>query len=73
VHETEPSRTALAAAAYRAAHQSVEGGAIFPDPLARAILGADANAVVAKFAAAEPAQKRMRLSWPRAAALVRGR
>jgi methyltransferase (TIGR00027 family) len=61
MQEKEPSRTALGAAAYRAAHQSVEGGAIFADPLARAILGPNADAIVAKFAAAEPAQKRMRI------------
>ncbi|QIO56522.1 class I SAM-dependent methyltransferase [Rhizobium leguminosarum] len=36
---SEPSRTAMGAAAYRAAHQSVDGGAIFLDPYARRILG----------------------------------
>ena len=35
-----PSRTALSAAVHRAAHQSAEGGRIFRDPLAVAILGA---------------------------------
>lgn len=39
--EREPSRTALAAAAYRAAHQVLEGGAIFQDPLAIPLLGLD--------------------------------
>ncbi|RDI68645.1 class I SAM-dependent methyltransferase [Nocardia pseudobrasiliensis] len=35
----QPSRTALAAARYRADHQDLEGGNIFRDPLARAIVG----------------------------------
>ena len=34
-----PSLTARAAAAYRAAHQSLDGGRVFHDPLAAAILG----------------------------------
>lgn len=36
----QPSRTALAAAAHRAAHQLLERGQVFADPLAIAILGA---------------------------------
>ena len=59
--EKEPSRTALGAAAYRAAHQTVEGGTIFADPLAHAILGANADAIIAQFAAADPAQTSMRI------------
>ena len=35
----QPSRTAMSAARYRAAHQIVENGAIFTDPLAVRILG----------------------------------
>lgn len=35
----QPSRTALSAARYRADHQDLEGGRIFRDPLARAIVG----------------------------------
>ncbi|QIS22459.1 class I SAM-dependent methyltransferase [Nocardia terpenica] len=35
----EPSRTALSAARYRADHQDLEGGRVFRDPLARAIVG----------------------------------
>jgi methyltransferase (TIGR00027 family) len=58
--EREPSRTALGAAAYRAAHQTVDGAAIFADPLARAILGANADAVMAKSGAVDPPEKRMR-------------
>ena len=43
--EREPSRTALAAAAYRAAHQVLEDGRVFKDPLALTILGLDADAI----------------------------
>jgi len=39
----EPSRTALAAAFHRAAHQVLEHGRIFTDPLALRILGLDAD------------------------------
>ena len=42
------SRTALGAAAHRAAHQTLEGGRVFSDPLALAILGADANTMIAR-------------------------
>ena len=42
----QPSRTALLVAIHRAAHQVLEGGVIFPDPLAMRILGADAEARV---------------------------
>ncbi len=41
----EPSRTALAAARHRAAHQVLEGGRIFTDPLASLILGEMAEEV----------------------------
>jgi methyltransferase (TIGR00027 family) len=41
------SRTALGAAGHRAAHQVLEGGAVFADPLALAILGEDAGEAVA--------------------------
>jgi methyltransferase (TIGR00027 family) len=44
--EREPSRTAVAAATYRAAHQLFEGGRIFSDPLAVSILGGDANRIL---------------------------
>jgi methyltransferase (TIGR00027 family) len=40
MHESEPSKTALGAAAYRAMHQFLDGGRIFADPLALRILGA---------------------------------
>jgi methyltransferase (TIGR00027 family) len=42
----QPSRTALGAAGHRAAHQLLDGAAIFPDPLALPILGGDAAAVL---------------------------
>jgi methyltransferase (TIGR00027 family) len=45
--EREPSRTAFAAAAYRAAHQVLEDGRIFKDPLAVPILGVDPEALQA--------------------------
>jgi methyltransferase (TIGR00027 family) len=42
------SRTALGAAGHRAAHQVLEGGRIFADPLALPILGEDAQAILAE-------------------------
>lgn len=42
-----PSRTALGVALHRAAHQTLDGGRIFKDPFARAILGPDADAAIA--------------------------
>ena len=41
-----PSRTALVAAAHRAAHQKLEGGNIFADPFAYTILGKGGLALV---------------------------
>ena len=41
---TGPSRTAMAAAMHRAAHQQQEGGKIFTDPLAVPIVGAGGDA-----------------------------
>lgn len=55
----QPSRTALAAAAHRAAHQILEGGRIFADPLALRILGEDAESVRRK-AEENPSGRRMR-------------
>jgi len=54
----EPSRTALAAAAHRAAHQVLEGGRVFADPLAARILGRDPAEIAAS--AADPLQRGMR-------------
>jgi methyltransferase (TIGR00027 family) len=56
----EPSRTAWAAAAHRAAHQVLEGGRIFADPLALRILGKDAEAAI-RDAEQHPSRRRMRI------------
>jgi methyltransferase (TIGR00027 family) len=55
-----PSRTAMAAAAHRAAHQILESGRIFSDPLAVRILGIDA-ATVAREAEEQPMRRAMRM------------
>ncbi len=47
MREGQTSRTALGAAGHRAAHQALEGGRIFLDPLALAILGDYAGDAVA--------------------------
>jgi methyltransferase (TIGR00027 family) len=60
MQQGEPSRTAFAAAAHRAAHQILEGGRIFSDPLAVRILGRDAESI-AREAEAEPSRRTMRL------------
>lgn len=51
MREREPSRTALGAAGYRAAHQTLDGGRVFADPFAHAILGPDADTLVAALSA----------------------
>ena len=56
----QPSRTARAAAAHRAAHQILEQGRIFADPLALRILGEDAEAL-AREAEDAPQRRAMRL------------
>jgi methyltransferase (TIGR00027 family) len=58
----QPSRTALGAAGLRAAHQVLDGGAIFEDPLAVGILGADADDLLRE-AKAETNPYRQRLRW----------
>ena len=58
----QPSRTALGAAGLRAAHQVLDGAAIFDDPLALRILGADAEALLRE-AEAEADPFRQRLRW----------
>jgi methyltransferase (TIGR00027 family) len=58
----QPSRTALGAAGLRAAHQVLDGAAIFSDPLAVRILGADADALLRE-AEAEADPFRQRLRW----------
>jgi methyltransferase (TIGR00027 family) len=56
----KPSRTAFAAAGHRAAHQVLERGAIFADPLAVPILGEDAETVVRE-AEEQPTRRLMRM------------
>lgn len=51
--EREPSRTAFAAAAYRAVHQVLEGARVFKDPLAVPILGLAPDALIADPAAGD--------------------
>src|SRR5271166_6090582 len=54
------SRTALCAAGHRAAHQALEGGFVFADPLALAILGDDAREALAA-AKERPEQRGIRV------------
>src|ERR1700712_2289527 len=57
----QPSRTALGAAGLRAAHQVLDGAAIFVDPLALRILGPDADDLVREAQAeADPFGQRLR-------------
>jgi methyltransferase (TIGR00027 family) len=60
MQEGQPSRTALGAAVHRAAHQVLEGGSIFADPLALRILGAGAESAV-RAAGVDPARRRLRI------------
>jgi methyltransferase (TIGR00027 family) len=46
MHQGQPSVTAIGAAGHRAAHQVLERGIVFTDPLALAILGRDAHEAV---------------------------
>ena len=57
---TQFSRTAIGAAGHRAAHQVLERGRIFADPLALRILGEDAERALAD-AAENPARRGLRL------------
>jgi methyltransferase (TIGR00027 family) len=56
----EPSHTARGAAAYRAIHQTLEGGAIFSDPFAAKILDGETLARLDE-TAADPSLRPMRL------------
>ncbi|HEV3219750.1 MAG TPA: SAM-dependent methyltransferase [Candidatus Acidoferrales bacterium] len=56
----QPSRTALGAASHRAAHQVLEQGAIFADPLAVRILGDYADEALRE-ARNDPSKRRMRI------------
>jgi methyltransferase (TIGR00027 family) len=60
MREKKPSRTALGAAAHRAAHQFLENGRIFADPLAVTILGKQAQ-LDALSARMQPATRGLRL------------
>jgi methyltransferase (TIGR00027 family) len=54
VRRGEPSLTAFGAAKHRAAHQDLEGGRVFADPLAWRILGLDREPVLAAARARSP-------------------
>jgi methyltransferase (TIGR00027 family) len=56
----QPSRTALGAAIQRAAHQTLDGAKIFNDPVARLVLGREADALI-EAVSADPAQRQMRI------------
>jgi methyltransferase (TIGR00027 family) len=56
----KPSQTARAAALHRAAHQVLEQGRIFTDPLALRILGEDAATIVRE-AEQHPSRRKMRI------------
>jgi len=60
MEERKPSQTALAAAGYRAAHQVLDGGRIFSDPLACAVLGPEAEVIIGALTA-DAAQKPTRI------------
>jgi methyltransferase (TIGR00027 family) len=57
---SQPSRTALGAAAHRAVHQVLECGHVFADPLAVRILGVDAERAI-RDAENDPSGRRLRL------------
>jgi len=65
---TEPSRTALGAAAYRAAHQVLDRPVVFADPLAIRILGGDGAAALERQLDPEQAQ-----TWRRMRAFIAAR
>jgi O-methyltransferase involved in polyketide biosynthesis len=51
MRDGQPSQTARGAAAYRAIHQDLEGGAIFKDPFASRILDQETVAALSEIAA----------------------
>jgi methyltransferase (TIGR00027 family) len=55
----QPSQTALGAAAYRAVHQTLEGGVIFADPFALQVLSDEARTRLSDMA--DPVHRPMRL------------
>jgi methyltransferase (TIGR00027 family) len=68
LQEQEPSRTAFAVAAHRAAHQVLDGGRIFFDPLAVRILGWSEGEIIER-AGARSGDGRMRF-WTAARARI---
>lgn len=60
MNQNEPSRTALIAATHRAAHQVLERGLVYRDPLAVPIVGRTSEDVATE-AAAHPERRTMRL------------
>jgi methyltransferase (TIGR00027 family) len=60
MRQGEFSRTALGAAGHRAAHQALEGGLIFADPLAVGILGPEAQEAIER-ARTQPERRFLRL------------
>jgi methyltransferase (TIGR00027 family) len=60
MHDGQASRTAIGAAGHRAAHQVLERGFVFSDPLAVRILGSDAEEALA-LAREEPRRTQLRL------------
>src|SRR5215831_8698198 len=60
MQQGQPSSTTLSAAFHRAAHQVLEHGFIFADPLATRILGADLEEAVRR-AQNDPSQRKLRL------------
>ena len=61
MQEGQPSQTALGAAFHRAAHQVLERGNIFSDPLAARILGADGLDAAVHRAQHDPSGRKLRL------------
>ena len=71
MRDGQPSLTARGAAAYRAVHQTHEGGAIFRDPFAAKILDDETRAALDGIAA-DPSRRGMRLFIVVAQPLLRG-
>lgn len=70
MHDPAPSRTALGAAAYRAAHQILDRPVVFADPLAIAILGDDGDGAAALARQLDPDEAQ---SWRRMRAFIAAR
>jgi methyltransferase (TIGR00027 family) len=68
LHNAAPNRTALGAAAYRAAHQILDNPVVFADPLAIPILGGDGAAALERQLDPDEAQ-----TWRRLRAFIAAR